>query len=219
MIKAVLFDFDDTLGNREVYAYQSYEEKLKQTNPQLKGAELEAVLQECMILDQQGDVNKNYVRDRLLQAQGIDLGEDFNSWWFQNQWKYAVLFDDALPTLKALKEQGYLLGLVTNGSSFGQNMKVKKTGIGPYMDVVAVSGDIQIQKPDPGIFRYAAEKLGVKCEECVFVGDMYHRDIIGAYNVGMKPVWIWTHGPRLTAFTEIPKIAGISEILDVLKQL
>ena len=62
-MKAVFFDFDDTLGNREIYAYRCYKDILKQHCHIEDPIEFEAVLQQVMIFDQHGDVNKAYVAE------------------------------------------------------------------------------------------------------------------------------------------------------------
>ncbi|MEE3489126.1 MAG: HAD family hydrolase [Bulleidia sp.] len=218
-IKAVLFDFDDTLGDREVYAYRTYAQALDEHYPGLDPLTRESALQQCMVLDQQGDVSKEFVRNGLLKTQGLDLGEDLQAWWYQNQGRHAVLFDDTLDTLKTLKEKGYLLGIVTNGSVVSQNMKIDTTGIREYFDAIVVSGEVNVHKPDPEIFRIAAERLHVKCGECIFVGDLYYRDVIGAARAGMKPVWIWAHGKRLCMNPDIPHITRISSLLDVMPDI
>lgn len=38
-------------------------------------------------------------------------------------------------------------------------------------DTVVISADVGVAKPDPEIFRLTAERLGVSCEECIFIDD------------------------------------------------
>ena len=70
-IKAVLFDFDNTVGHRKDYAYRCYKHMLESELKDRDPIEQEAVLQEVMIWDQQGDVNKNYIKQRLKDVFGI----------------------------------------------------------------------------------------------------------------------------------------------------
>ncbi len=218
-IKAVLFDFDDTIGDREKYAYAAYEEALGMISG-TEGVEKEAVLQACMVYDQQGNTDKNYVSDRIEKEFGICLKDciashDFNEWWEANLWRFTCVFENAVQTLQAVREKGYLIGVVTNGSSYGQNLKLEKAGLKDMFDTVIVSGDFGVNKPDPRIFRAAAENLHVSCEECMFVGDTFSKDILGAFRAGMKPVWIWTHGPRVMK-ADLTVISEISQVLELL---
>jgi len=211
MIRAILFDFDDTLGNREVYTYKTFEKRLKELNISLDEVEKEALIQHILIMDQFGDVNKNYVRDTVLKTYGIDLGKDFDAWWKQHQFENVILFQDAIEVLTYLRNKGYKLGIITNGSSYTQNKKLEYTNVLSYVDAKIVSDDVGIAKPDPRIFIQMAEKLGVKAEECAFVGDMFHRDILGAKRAGMRPIWMWSHGFRMCEYP-VERISSLSEL-------
>lgn len=67
--------------------------------------------------------------------------------------EYSTLFSDAVPVLKELRRRGFRLGIITNGPSVQQNRKLDVSGVRPYMDIAVVSGDEQVHKPDPEIFR------------------------------------------------------------------
>ena len=64
-IKAVLFDFDDTLGHRESYAYDTFYRLLKSCTDFEDEMELEAILQDVMIWDEQGNIHKQHIVDML----------------------------------------------------------------------------------------------------------------------------------------------------------
>ncbi|MBR4456731.1 MAG: HAD family hydrolase [Solobacterium sp.] len=216
-IKAVLFDFDDTLGNREEYTHRTYamrmEELLKDEDPWRK----EAAIQSCLIYDQHGDVPKRFVRERLTETMGIDLGENLEQYWREHQYLNVVLYPDAKPVLCELKRRGFRIGILSNGDSLCQRRKIDACGISDLLDVMVISGDTDTRKPDPEIFRLTAAKLGLTCEECVFVGDMFLNDVMGAHLAGMKPVWVWPHGTRYNEIG-VPQISRLSELLDLIPQ-
>lgn len=217
-IKAILFDFDDTLGDREQYAYAAYAEAISLAASSFSEIEQEAMVQSCMVHDQHGDVNKNYVASRIEQEFGIDITpnnfECLNDWWQHNLGKYAVLFDGVEDVLKELKKRGYKLGIVTNGTSIAQNTKLDKVGIKSYFDTIVISGETPYKKPDVRIFELAANKLGVQTSECCMVGDIFAKDIVGSNRAGMESVWIWTHGDR-NITCGIPHIKHVKELLDL----
>ena len=91
--------------------------------------------------------------------------------------------------LSLLKQQGYLLGIISNGRGEFQTQAIEGLGIQDYFDVILISEFEQIRKPQAGIFHRAAQQLGVALPECVFVGDNPDVDIIGAKNAEMKAIW------------------------------
>ena len=102
--------------------------------------------------------------------------------------KYIVLLDGAIDVLNKIKEKGYILGCITNGVSSLQNIKLDTAGIRDMFDVVVVSGDIGIYKPDRRIFDEAIRRAGVKNEEAMFVGDHPVNDIEGALSADMQVI-------------------------------
>ncbi len=74
-----------------------------------------------------------------------------------------------------------------------------------------------VSKPDKGIFEIACQKMGVKAEECIYVGDTFGNDILGAYNAGMIPIWLWPLGKeRPMRCEEITRIDKLSDLIEIL---
>lgn len=88
----------------------------------------------------------------------------------------------------------YLLGIVTNGVPGLQRPKVEGSGLMHLFQAVAISGEVDIGKPDPRIFRHICAELGVEPAECVMVGDNPERDVAGGIAAGMKTVWVRRYG-------------------------
>lgn len=211
MVKAILFDFDDTLGNREVAAYDLYTDILK---PHFSDAlKLESAIQDALVFEQYGNCHKGYVQEKLEKRYGISLGFDLHEDWDKYIGKYAVAFDDTVKTLEYLKGR-YLLGVVTNGLSYTQNEKIETAGIKEYFDMILPSQDVGVNKPDPRIFRTAAERLGLDVSECVYVGDTFSNDVYGALSAGMDAIWLWKRGQRLCS-CDIRRIGTLSELTDI----
>lgn len=83
----------------------------------------------------------------------------------------------------------YRLGVVSN---FYGNLTslLKEAELLGLLDVIADSKHVGIRKPDPGIFRFALEKLDLPPEQVIFVGDSYDRDMVPSGELGMKTVWL-----------------------------
>ena len=131
---------------------------------------------------------------------------------------YTTLFERTVDTLHALRAQGLRIGIVTNGPLLQQWRKLDMSGLLPLVDAVCVSGQEGVHKPDPEIFRRAALRLGVACEDCVFVGDQVALDIAGAVAAGMHPVHIDVAGAGGTP-EGVPCIADIAQLLALLEKM
>jgi putative hydrolase of the HAD superfamily len=123
-----------------------------------------------------------------------------------------VLYEDVIPTVRSLKEKGYILGLVTNLRE-DINIYIRRLGLEPYLQFAVTSEQIGFPKPDPRIFRAALEKAGVEAKEAVFVGDQYLIDVVGARSAGIQPILIdrcdlypdVTDCPRIRTLPEVEK--------------
>ncbi len=98
-------------------------------------------------------------------------------------------YPETFQVLDALKQQ-YRLGMITNGATDMQSEKLRGVNLDGWFDPLVVSGSVGIGKPDPGIFRYAAEAAAVEPETSMMIGDSIRRDVVGAKSVGMIAVWI-----------------------------
>lgn len=87
-----------------------------------------------------------------------------------------------------LAAAGITLGIISNSEGKIAEL-VRELGIAEHFDVIADSGVIGIEKPDPRIFQFAAERLGVPTEALIHVGDAWEADVVGALGVGARAVW------------------------------
>jgi putative hydrolase of the HAD superfamily len=127
-------------------------------------------------------------------------------------------FSDAAPVLARLRDDGYKIGLVTNGAPLVQREKLQASGLAGCFDHVVVSGDIGVGKPDVRVFQPALEGLGVRPEEAAMVGNRLERDIQGAKNAGILPVLIRRRGLssgsgpspefEISSLEELPPLLG-----------
>ncbi len=93
--------------------------------------------------------------------------------------------------LRELQAARLRTGILTNTSKpvWMRDIELKALGLLDYLDVRMTAGDIGKLKPHPEPFCTILEQLGVRPEEAVFVGDSIKHDIAGAQNVGMRTVW------------------------------
>ncbi|WP_101789161.1 HAD family hydrolase [Nonomuraea indica] len=93
--------------------------------------------------------------------------------------------------LTALRDTGWRIGIVTNGTADNQLGKLRRTGLADAVDGYAVSGAEGIRKPEVGIFEIAAERCGTSLAQGGWmVGDNPIADIGGARAAGLRAIWI-----------------------------
>jgi putative hydrolase of the HAD superfamily len=125
-----------------------------------------------------------------------------------------ALFDDVLPAMFALRENGLTMGLLTNASR-GLVSVYAELGLGPYLDFVVTSEEAGGDKPQPPIFLMALEQAGVEPAEAYHVGDQYNIDIAGARGVGIGPVLIDRY-EQYPDVTDCPRIQDLGELVSLL---
>ncbi|MCY0902710.1 MAG: HAD family hydrolase [Firmicutes bacterium] len=86
---------------------------------------------------------------------------------------------------------------------------------------VVVSEVFGSAKPDLGIFVHALNELGVEASEAVFVGDSWEADVVGSVNAGMAAVWLrreakaaLTSDHPVAVIDSLPQVLAFLEILD-----
>lgn len=220
MIKALIFDFDYTLSNRSIALYPMLKDIIKKYLPNLDEIEKEAVVQKLMFLDEFGTKSRKSSIEYLASTYhlGIDeLQKEFSDLSLKMA-PLTVLDDEAIPLLEYLKkETSYKLAILTNGYYESQKLKIDSTGIAKYFDYIIMSAQTGYQKPDKRAFDYVIDKLKLKPEECLYIGDVFFNDILGAYRAGMK--YVLVNNFRKWRYMEgIDVIDHLSMLKEVLKK-
>ena len=96
---------------------------------------------------------------------------------------------EAEPALLDLSRD-HRLALLTNGAGDVQREKLARTPFARYFDVVVVSVEVGVGKPDPRFFEIALERLAVAKADATMVGDSLLRDVGGAQRAGLPAIWI-----------------------------
>jgi HAD superfamily hydrolase (TIGR01509 family) len=125
------------------------------------------------------------------------------------------VYDDALPTLTALRQRGYATAIVSN-TPWGSppelwRAELGRLGLAASVDTVVFCGDVGWRKPSPRVFEHVASRLGIACAQCMFVGDEPEWDVAGSSAVGMRPVLIDRDGRHSQHMGE--RIRGLDELL------
>jgi len=118
----------------------------------------------------------------------------------------------------------YKLAIICNTSASGERIReiLRSAGIKRYFDVVVVSSEVGLRKPDEGIFRIALESLGLQPDEVLMVGNRISADILGGNRVGIKTVlikWNDRYPEKVTCELERPTytIKSLRELFSIVR--
>jgi putative hydrolase of the HAD superfamily len=104
------------------------------------------------------------------------------------------------------------LGIVTNFDHAPTVHDVlARDGLSGHFEVVVISGEVGRRKPNRMLFDAALERLGVRADEALFVGDNYELDVVGATRAGLAAAW-YTRGRQVDRETGHPMIADLADL-------
>lgn len=124
--------------------------------------------------------------------------------------------DDAVPSLQALKQRGFRLGIISNGADDENTYTlIDKANIRPYFEYIISSAAFGKRKPHPGIFHAALDHFQIPPEQAVMVGDTFEADIVGARQVGMNSIWVTRRVQKTVTRHEIRPDAVVSTLSEI----
>ncbi|MDK2783211.1 MAG: putative hydrolase of the superfamily [Thermococcaceae archaeon] len=233
MIKAVFFDFVGTLLSKEYEdtTHQNIirevlrEVKAENVDPKEVWKEYEALTSERF----KEFAGKPYKPIKLLEEEvmqelaekyGFELSPRFWEIHLKMHQQYGRLYDEAVETLKTLKERGYHVGLITDSDSEYLKAHLEALGILELFDSITTSEEAGFYKPHPRIFELALEKANVKGEEAIYVGDNPLKDCVGARQVDMVSVLLDKNGNKKELWKECEfVISDLREIVIIIEEL
>jgi len=138
--------------------------------------------------------------------------------WKEIRNRCLIVPESTLNFLRKLRKR-YSLALITNGHSGAQWEKINDQKLENYFDAVAVSGDLEWEKPAPEIFYKVCKNLGVEPYECLMIGDRLETDILGGFQAQFGiVVWLPLPHHNLNSPSPTPDFV-IHDIFKLLKLL
>ena len=193
MIKAVIFDIDNTLTDfmkMKLAAVDAAVEGMMDAG--LPGMKAELVKEVMDVYWKEG-IEDQRIFDKILKAK---LGRiDFKILaggilaYRRSKNGTMTLYPRVNQTLLELIKLGIKRTVISDAPKMEVWLRIVSLGLHHYFDDIITSEDFGVKKPDPKPYRKALEVLGTKAEETLMVGDWPDRDIKGAKGVGMKTAW------------------------------
>ncbi len=227
MIKAVFFDFFNTLVGYDRSREMIYEEVCRDLGIHIKARDIYQTLVQADLFmrdeervtpiekrppQQQRDFFAKYM-NMALSGCDVKVDPDTALKIFAElkklSWEFKA-FSDTIPALQELKSRGLTLGLISNVAK-DMSQVYRDLKLNEYLDCFTNSLDTGYDKPQKEIFLAATDKCGVRPEESIFVGDQYEIDIVGARNSNMLPVLI-DRNDWFSNITDCARILSLNEL-------
>ena len=223
MIKAIIFDLDNTLVDFML----------------LKRAAVDAAVN--AMIDAGLNLSSEKIKEKInsiYDSEGIEYQQVFDKMFKEILGKvdYKIMsagivayrkareaalkpYPGVLPALIELIKMGLKLAVVSDAPSKEAWLRLSYINFQHFFDVVITYDETRERKPSPVPFNMALKELNLKADECLMIGDWAERDMVGAKAVGMKTVFA-RYGDTFN--TENPEsdydINSISELINIVKK-
>lgn len=226
MIRAVIFDLDDTLISEEEYIKSGFTHISNLLKIQT-GKDSAYLFNELMSLYKADPKNVfNRLYDKLqvsyTESQVIDLVKEYRS--HKPLIKY---YDDVTPCLNILKANGIKLGIITDGYAVAQKLKLEAVNAYKYFEEIIITDELgkEYWKPSPLPFEIIRDKFNVKFDEMIYIGDNPEKDFYISSIYPMKTFRILRlngvhqENDYLASIKENYRINSLDEIMSIIHYL
>ena len=234
-IKAIFFDLDGTLRHSVPSGAEVFTDYVKTLGLQVDGeAHLRAIRWEHLywansvdlrddLLAHSIDTEKfwiEYSRRRLTAlgaapAWALEFAPVISKHMGEVYKPDSIVPEDVRKALPPLKQAGYVLGVISNRDKPFQEL-LEDHGISEFFEFSLAAGEVNIFKPDPGVFEHALQRVKLSASEVIYVGDNYYADVVGARRAGLRPVLYDPLGvfpdpdcPTIKSFDELNSIIKV----------
>lgn len=189
MIRAILFDLDDTLYDERLFVKGGFKAVSSYLSKNSKIDQDEAYR---LLLDVLKKYGRGHTFDIALKNFGLYTKELIPKLVeiYRTHKPNLLLYPEARRVLSTLKKQDYKLGLITDGDIEVQRNKVETLKIKNFFDCIVFSDEYGIEKQKPSLYPYqkAIQELKVNSEEAIYIGDNSYKDFVTAKKLGILTV-------------------------------
>ena len=190
VLKAVIFDLDDTLYPERAYAFSGFTAVAAAFEDRL-GDRKETAAQMQWLFDTE---HRPRVFNTLLAKRGMPEDQQLIRSMIETYRAHAptiTLHTDADAALTRLRDH-YKLGLISDGPPVSQWAKIDALGLRNRLNEIIITGELspEYSKPHPAAFELMSSRLGVESAQCVYVADNPAKDFIAPNTLGWTTIQI-----------------------------
>jgi putative hydrolase of the HAD superfamily len=199
---SIFFDIDDTLYDQYAPFRQAFKVTFNDNFDDLNVEELfifsRAQSDKVFDMVQRGEMDREsmyaYRIGKAFEEKGVNLPKSdcllFQKNYEQCQ-KNIKLSQQIKNLLTFLSQHGVEMGIISNGTEQHQWFKIKTLGLEKWFSKknIFISGSIGCSKPSSEIFQYVEKKINRSSDACIYIGDAFPIDVVGAKNAKWKSIW------------------------------
>lgn len=191
MIKAIVFDLDDTLISEKEYVKSGFK-VVSNKIAEDYGLNSEVVFNKMLELFEE---SAKEVFNRVLDSFNIKYTKEIIVELIKSYREHTPdikFFDDVIPTINDLRNKGYKLGIITDGYKETQLRKIEVLKCRELFDEIIITDELgrEFWKPHEKAYRLMSEKLSVKLENMIYIGDNVMKDFITANKLHIETICI-----------------------------
>jgi HAD superfamily hydrolase (TIGR01549 family) len=232
-VRAVLFDLDDTLFDHR-HSSRSGLAAVRERYPSLQQAAIEevwkmhsSILEEIHLRVLYGEMTLDDAQQERMRRMFLHYGDPVSAaeeianaaqCYRQHYQSARQTVPGSLPLLQSLHGR-VRIAIVSNNMLDEQVEKLQFLGLASLVDVLVVSEEVGVAKPDPAIFREALKRIDCEPHEVVMVGDSWSADILGAQQLAIRSIWLNRNDipcPDATFASEIQSFEPLESVLKLL---
>lgn len=223
MIKAVVFDLDNTLVDFMAMKRQAIDAAIHAMKDAGLRLSTEEIQKRIDLIYKERGIEFQNVFDQLLYDEFSKIDYKILSAgviaYRRAREAALVPYRHVYLTLIELTKMHLKLGVVSDAPAREAWLRLCYLNLHHIFDAVVTFDDSGKRKPDPVPFEKILEKLNVKPEESLMVGDWAERDVVGAAQVGMKTVFARYGDTFGTVISHADyEIDDIAEVIDIIRK-
>ncbi|MFX1297019.1 MAG: TIGR02253 family HAD-type hydrolase [Promethearchaeota archaeon] len=231
MIKTTIFDLDDTLFNSTELSTQARRSAIRamvDLGLPMSFNKAYQVLQE-VVKEYGSNYDKHFdqmlkrvkiksSKMKLYVSAGIIAYHDT---------KYVNIrpFHDVIPTFIELKKLEIKICVLTDGDAIKQYEKILRLRLQNFLEDIIITEEVGIRKPNPKLFELALQRLNVKPDETIYIGDNYKRDIVPCMKLGILSVLVHRGGKHNHAYFKQDQnppdydLSDLTNLISIIKEM